>query len=178
MSNERGDIVDVINLYALAVDTQRWDLFDQVFTADVHADYPTGLMWRDLETFKRDFALIHDALDGTMHVMTNHKSALMAKQANSITYGPYRLIRHIPAGGGEFWEAGGWYDDHLINTPDGWRIKMRKARVCWWDGNPLVLAPLPNGAATQQARLSLRGETNAGRINYVKAVSRSGSPSH
>jgi hypothetical protein len=33
------EIQRVVNLYGFAVDTQAWDLFDQVFTADVDADY-------------------------------------------------------------------------------------------------------------------------------------------
>ena len=29
---DREDIIELINLYGLAMDTQRWDLFDRIFT--------------------------------------------------------------------------------------------------------------------------------------------------
>jgi SnoaL-like domain len=32
-------IIHLINLYGFAVDTQRWSLFDRIFTADVEADF-------------------------------------------------------------------------------------------------------------------------------------------
>src|SRR5260221_267988 len=41
-------ITKVINLYGLGMDTQRWDMFDRLFTDDVHADYGEGSHWQDL----------------------------------------------------------------------------------------------------------------------------------
>ena len=32
-------ITQLVNLYGLAVDSQRWQLFDSIFTTDVVADY-------------------------------------------------------------------------------------------------------------------------------------------
>jgi SnoaL-like domain len=40
-------IMSTINLYGLAVDTQRWELFDRIFSDDVDADFGTS-HWRDL----------------------------------------------------------------------------------------------------------------------------------
>jgi hypothetical protein len=53
-------IIQIINLYGVAVDSQRWDLFDRIFTADVDADFGESSHWTDLQTFKRDFAVFHD----------------------------------------------------------------------------------------------------------------------
>ena len=36
---DRDAILETISLYALAVDTQRWDLFDRVFTPDADVDF-------------------------------------------------------------------------------------------------------------------------------------------
>jgi hypothetical protein len=52
---DRDAIVQMINLYELAVDSRRWDLFDRVFTADVEARYSEERHWHDLKSFKRDF---------------------------------------------------------------------------------------------------------------------------
>src|SRR6478752_2384978 len=102
--SDRDEIINVINLYGFAIDTQRWDLFDQVFTADVDADYSEPAHWRDLATFKRDFAVYHDPFDGTQHVMTNHLVSVEGDRAHAVTYGHWRLLRS-EVGGGGMWEG-------------------------------------------------------------------------
>jgi hypothetical protein len=72
--SDKEAITHAINLYAFAVDTQGWELFDQVFTADIRADYSPTALWTGLDTLKRDFAVYHDPFDGTQHVMTIHLS--------------------------------------------------------------------------------------------------------
>ena len=42
---DREDIIALINLYGLAMDTQRWDLFDRIFTADSDLDYGATSRW-------------------------------------------------------------------------------------------------------------------------------------
>ena len=66
---DESDIKHVVNLYGLAVDTQAWELFDQVFTEDVDADYSETSHWRDLATLKSDFEVYHDPFDGTQHTI-------------------------------------------------------------------------------------------------------------
>jgi AraC-like DNA-binding protein len=55
--SDREEIIQLINLYGFAMDTQRWDLFDRVFTEDVDADYGPGSHWTDRAAFKRDFGV-------------------------------------------------------------------------------------------------------------------------
>lgn len=171
MTDDRNAIVDVLNLYALAVDTQNWALFDQVFTPDVLADYPSDLLWHDLDAFKRDFHTIHDHLRGSMHVITNHQVRIDGDTAHALSYGHFRLFGATPEGQDDFWEAIGWYDDHLVRTTAGWRIDRRRARVTWYGGNPAVLKPLPNGAAPDP-KMSLRTEAAKDDIAYLKLVRR------
>jgi SnoaL-like domain len=48
-SEDIATVVNVINLYPVAVDTQQWDLFDLAFTADAGADFggrPSGMTER------------------------------------------------------------------------------------------------------------------------------------
>jgi hypothetical protein len=43
MSNEdRMNVIGAVNLFALAVDTQCWSLFDKVFSQDAHANFGHG----------------------------------------------------------------------------------------------------------------------------------------
>jgi hypothetical protein len=170
-AEDTDEIVRIINLYAFAVDTQRWDLFDRIFTPDTEADYGPTMHWRDLASFKRDFAAFHGPLDGTQHTIANHQIIVDGDRANSMTYGIWRLMRHVPQGGGDVWLGGGWYDDAFVRTAQGWRIKKRVCRVAWWEGNPRVGDTLP-GTHFEQNAISMRREAEAGKITYIKALTR------
>ncbi len=91
---DREDIVELINLYGFAMDTQRWDLFDRIFTEDVDADYGPTSHWTNRAQFKSDFGSFHELFDATQHVMTNHLVKVDGDRAASHTYGAWRLIRH------------------------------------------------------------------------------------
>ena len=161
-------IIQVVNLYGLAVDTQRWDLFDQVFTEHVDADFGPGVHWTDLARFKADFAAFHDPFDATQHVMTNHNVRVQGEVAHALTYGAWRLVRKA-AVGGPLWDGTGWYDDELVLGHAGWRIRKRVCRVVWWTGNPRVKETLP-GVVFEDIRDALRSEGAAGRLGFLNAV--------
>jgi hypothetical protein len=161
-------IIHVINLYGLAMDTQRWDLFDQIFTGDVDADYGETSHWRDLATFKRDFAVFHGPFDSTQHLMTNHLVDVKGDVAHAFAYGGWRLIRK-GVEGGDLWEGTGWYDDELVRSGKSWLIKRRTCRIVWWGGNPLVQETIP-GVKFALRSLVLRREGEAGRVGYLNAI--------
>lgn len=168
--NDHGEIVNILNLYALAVDTLQWDLFDLVFTPDVEADYRGGAAWTDLAAFKVDFAAAHAALDTCQHVITNHQVVLNGDQANALSYAHARLVRSTPGRGGlNYWEVGAWYDDVLVRTAAGWRIKSRTCDCNWWDGNPQALDPTP-GMIRKREITPMRAPAGAGQIAYIEAV--------
>ena len=98
MANDKADIIELMNLYGLAMDSRRRDLFDRIFT---------------------------EHCDATRHVMTNHLVTVDGNRAHSLTYGMWRLIRHAAAGShpsGPLCDGTGWYDDEWVRTNGGWRI--------------------------------------------------------
>ena len=151
------------------MDTQRWDLFDRIFTEQVDADYGATSHWQDRASFKRDFGSFHELFDATQHVMTNHLVTIGGDRAWSHTYGMWRLIRHA-AGDPPVWDGTGYYDDHLVRTDAGWRIAKRVCRVVYWTGNPKVQTPMEE-IAFQLDLVSLRQEGAEGRLDYLKAIS-------
>jgi hypothetical protein len=166
MSRDHVEIAySLVNLYGLAVDTQRWELFDKIFTEDVLADYSKSATWTDLVTFKRDFAVYHAPFDGTQHTMTNVLWNFQQDTARMVTYGHWRLIRY-GLGGGDFWEGQGWYEDELVRLDVGWRIKHRVCRIVWWGGNPQVNETVP-GVKFELGVTSLRRETEEGRFKFL-----------
>ena len=50
-------IVNVINLYGFAVDTQCWSLFDRIFTPDVDADFSASAHWHELSFSEEEIAM-------------------------------------------------------------------------------------------------------------------------
>lgn len=169
MSHEAiSSIIQLINLYGFAVDTQRWGLFDRIFTDDVEAHFSEPAHWRDRASFKRDFAAFHAPFDSTQHCMMNHLVNVDGEYAQAITYGTWRLVRRA-TDGNPLWDGSGWYDDELIKTADGWRIKRRICRVVWWTGNPAVQETIP-GVKFDLETTSLRRAGEAGNIGFLSAL--------
>lgn len=166
---DREDIIELINLYGLAMDTRRWGLFDRIFSEAVDADYGPSSHWTDRASFKRDFGYFHALFDATQHVMTNHLVHVDGTEAQSLTYGSWRLIRH-DAGTPPVWDGTGYYDDAWHRTADGWRIVRRTCRVVYWTGNPRVQAPSEEIAFALDLVSPWR-EGEAGRLGYLDAIS-------
>lgn len=130
-------VMQLINRYGVAVDSKRWDFFDQVFTDDVVADYGAPVIFTGLENFKKGAADAWGTFDASQHSMSNTVFDRRGDTGRSITYGNWYIIRR-DAIGGELWEGRGWYHDEWVLLDRGWRIRRRICRVMAWSGNPLV----------------------------------------
>jgi hypothetical protein len=157
------EIVNVINLYALAVDATRWDLFERIFTPDVEVNALPNGRWSDLPSLRQRWAEFHDPLDGSTHTFTNHHVIVSGRTAHALSYVMVRLMRQM-AQGESFYECGGWYDDQLVRTADGWRIKARTYGSNWWRGNPAV-----GGNGFDPTLRPLKRAAAAGEITLLKA---------
>lgn len=167
-SDDVIEIINVVNLYAFAVDALRFDLFDQVFTDDAAVSFGGPAAWTDLAALKQAFEAIHRPFDATMHLTTNHQVVVQGDQASCFSYVHGRFLRQVAEGGNMF-ESGGWYDDGLARTPGGWRIRTRACRSVWAAGNPVVLQTLP-GVSGEQKLDALSAEVAAGRISHIAAL--------
>ncbi|CAN5667528.1 hypothetical protein BH09ACT7_BH09ACT7_30890 [soil metagenome] len=163
-------ITQLVNLYGVAVDSQRWDLFDRIFTADVDADFSDGAHWTDLAQFTSDFAEFHDPFDTTQHTMSTHVVEVAGDRAHSFCNGSWRLVRKA-VDGNPLWDGTGWYDDELVRTEQGWRISHRICRITWWTGDPLVQETIP-GVKFDLATTVLRREAAAGRVGVLDVLAR------
>jgi len=134
---DKAEIIELVNLYAFALDSHRWDLFDRIFTDDVRADYGPGAEWPTRSDFVSAFVDIHQQHDCHQHTMMGHLVHVDGDKAYAFTYGNWLLIRHA-AEGDPTWLGTGWYDDELVRTDRGWRIKDRISRLISYSGNPNV----------------------------------------
>ena len=166
---DKADIIEVLNLYAFTLDAHQWDLFDRVFAEDVTADFgPAGAAWAGLADFKRSFAEFHDTLDSHQHTMTGHLVQVDGDRAHAFSYGNWLLGREA-AEGGPSWLGTGWYDDELVRTAAGWRIRRRVCRLQSWSGNPLV--PEPNREHKPDMHPNaLHQFAEAGKIAFLQVI--------
>jgi hypothetical protein len=162
------EIINLVNLYPVAVDALRFELFDQIFTEDVHIEFGGPAKWDNLASLKRDFAIVHRPFDATQHVTTNHQVIVQGDRAHCLSYVHGRFLRQVTDGANMF-ESTGWYDDELVRLPVGWRIKYRSCRMVWSGGNPVVLQTMP-GVTGEQKLDALSREGAAGSIRYLNAI--------
>ena len=166
---DKTEILEILNLYGFALDARRWDLFDRVFSDDVVAEFgPAGAAWHGLGEFKASFAEFHDRLDSHQHTMMGQIVHVDGDKANAFSYGNWLLVRHA-AEGGSTWLGTGWYDDELVRTGQGWRIRHRVCRLQSWSGNPSV--PEPHKEHQPDMHLNVLNEhADAGKIAFLKAI--------
>jgi 3-phenylpropionate/cinnamic acid dioxygenase small subunit len=169
IENDKAAIIEVLNLYAFALDARQWDLFDRVFADDVIAEFgPAGAAWTGLANFKRSFAEFHERLDSHQHTMMGQLVHVEGDKAHAFSYGNWLLIRNA-AEGGSSWMGTGWYDDELVRTDRGWRIQRRVCKLQSWSGNPLV--PEPDGDHNPDMNLNVLNRfAEAGEIGFLKAI--------
>ncbi|MFB6775104.1 nuclear transport factor 2 family protein [Streptomyces sp. NPDC056337] len=169
IEHDKAAIVEVLNLYGLALDAHRWDLFDRIFTEDVVAEFgPAGAAWSGRSTFKNSFAGFHESLDSHQHTMMGQLVHVDGDRANAFSYGNWLLVRES-AEDGPTWQGTGWYDDELVRTEDGWRIRHRVCRLMSWTGNPFVPEPQAEHKPDMQTNV-LREHSDAGKVAFLNAI--------
>lgn len=164
---EISEIVNLINLYATAVDTQQWELLDRVFTEDVVTDFGGPAVFEGLAMLKQAFAAIHAPFARTLHMTTNHQVRVSGDRASCLSYVHGRFIRNVE--GGDLFESIGWYDDSLVRTQGGWRIRHRACRSVWAGGNPAVMRTSPD-VDVEPPLYSLADEAGSDRVAHLQAL--------
>ena len=120
-------IVALLDRYAEALDSRRWELLEQVFAPDVDFDFGE---WR-ARSLPEAVATIRSYLDGcgpSQHLLGNYRVEVEGDRARSRVY---VRASHTGVGraAGLCYEMAGEYADELRRTPQGWRSVARTARV-------------------------------------------------
>ncbi len=136
---DRLAIVELTNRYCWALDEHNWDDLVNVFTPN-----PTAVLLTDgtLEGVDEIIARVRAALehlDGTQHMVTNHRIAVDSDKATCNCYLQAQHFRGHPDGNN--FMVAGRYDDRLVRTDEGWRISHRELTTMWTDGNLAVVTP-------------------------------------
>lgn len=164
MGKSIADVVNVVNLYAAALDSQRYGLFEQVFTEDAKVDFGGGVVFPDRATLMAAFDTIHAAFSATQHATSGHVVLFDAGGAKCFSYVHARFRRMID-GVDCLFDSTGWYDDRLVETADGWRIALRASRMVSWTGNIRVMQAMEEASADFPLA-SLFVEAREGRVGF------------
>ncbi len=135
---DKQAVIDVAIAYTYALDSNEFDLLDDVFLPDATVNYTDENARPGRDGIKDRIAEALGPLDNSQHICSNHEVHIAGDTASHRCYLQAQHIRDVGEGSPLFIVAGRYVDD-LVRTPDGWRIKHRDLIRMWTDGNPAVV---------------------------------------
>jgi len=133
---DRQEIIDLTIAYGWLLDHGPRERLDTVFTPDAVANY----MGNEFNSLAEIIEKIESALGPltiSQHLVSNQQVQLNGDEA---TCRCYLQAQHTLEGtvGGDNYIMAGRYEDQLVRTSEGWRIKHRALTIDWVEGNPNV----------------------------------------
>jgi hypothetical protein len=142
------EIMALLTRYAWAIDGKQPGLFGTVFTADISADYGPFGAFTDLATLVTRFDEYHAQFSTTQHVITNANISIDGDAATCRSYFQATMVHEsvdTPGASmlteGRSFRGGGYYEDDLVRTTDGWRITKRSCVGTWFKTEPDLVIP-------------------------------------
>ena len=131
---DRLAIEDLLTRYCQAIDTRDWALLDTVFVTDAHIDYTSsgGVKGRYPEV-RAWLAEVLPRFAMSQHLVTNKRIAIDGDAATSRAYFYNPMGSANPDGSLALFFVGGYYEDRLVRTAEGWRIRERIEKQAWVD---------------------------------------------
>lgn len=116
------DVTDLLIRYATGIDRCNWKLLRSCFTDDCEADYGDVGQWSGGDAITEWMRNTHEPLGYTLHRITN---VALGADGDAVTARSY--VDAIVLGPGNVGgaQAAGYYDDVVIETPEGWKIARR-----------------------------------------------------
>ena len=133
--SDRIEINDLLIRYTTAIDTKDYSLLDTCFVPDAHLDYtsaggiagayPEVRQW--LEKALAPFAV-------TVHFISNSVVDLGGDEAKARTCVLNPMGFPNPDGSLHMFTVGAYYNDELVRTEAGWRIRKRVEESAFLEG--------------------------------------------
>ena len=135
--SDRIEIDDLLIRYTLAIDTKDWELLDTVYTPDAKIDYTTsGGIKGEYPEVRAWLAKALAPFTMTQHLISNSAVNIDGDTATARTMVFNPMGTDDGEGGLKLFYVGGWYDDKLVRSDDGWRIAERFEEKAFFDGGP------------------------------------------
>ena len=122
--SDEQEIIALLTRYATGIDRRDWAMFEACFTEDAHSDYGTFGQWSSAAQITAFMREAHSAMGYTLHRLSNIVISAKGPSATARTYVDALLMPG--ALGGEARRGVGFYDDELVKTEQGWRIRIRR----------------------------------------------------
>ena len=158
---DRAAISDVVHAYATGLDRRDWALYRSIFTNDLEMDYASigiepGTF--DADKWVRASKRLFLGFTATQHTSSNHVHHIRGDTATCVSN---MQAEHFiaPEPGREVderdlrWTIGGYYENELVRTPEGWKLCGVALRITWQQGNRDV-----PGIAMKLGRARLKAE--------------------
>lgn len=135
---DRQAIAELCIRYTFALDAKDWALLASCFGPDPVFVHPGGRLEGFEAILGRTSAAL-DPLDATQHLLGNIDVAIDGATGRATTY---FHAQHVRAGtpGGDLYVIAGRYEDAVVRTDAGWRIRERVQSYLWRSGNRAVVA--------------------------------------
>jgi hypothetical protein len=133
--SDRIEIQDLLVRYTVAIDRKDWKLLDTCFTPDAQVDYTsTGGSKGAYPEVRRWLEKALAPFKVTVHYISNSTVELAGDRARARTYVINPMGFPKPDGSLHLFTVGGYYNDELVRTPEGWRIARRVEEQAFLDG--------------------------------------------
>jgi 3-phenylpropionate/cinnamic acid dioxygenase small subunit len=136
MTHDERAIIEVGMRYARSIDTQDQAGFMSCFTADAAFGLPK---LRTQAVLDQTLHFLTELFSATQHVTTQFQVEVSGDEASMISY---YIATHVwrQQLSDPLFVMGGFYEDSLIRTPDGWRIRDRLLKNVWVTGDRDAIA--------------------------------------
>jgi len=133
--SDRLQINDLLIRYTRAIDTKDWALLDTCFTPDAHVDYTSaGGVAGDYPKVRAWLEQALAPFPMTVHALANSIVEIDGDSATARTYVHNPMGFANPDGTLHIFTVGAFYNDKLVWTDDGWRIRERVEETAFMDG--------------------------------------------
>ena len=134
--SDRIQINDLLIRYTVAIDTKDWSLLDTCFTPDAHVDYTSaGGVAGDYPKVRAWLEQALAPFPVTVHALANSVVEIDGDAATARTYVHNPMTFNNPDGSIHIFTVGAYYNDKLVRTDDGWRIRERIEETAFMDGS-------------------------------------------
>jgi 3-phenylpropionate/cinnamic acid dioxygenase small subunit len=127
--SDRMEIYDTLVRYSYGLDHRRWEEWDAAFLPDAVLDFSAvGLARHSPAELREIFSRSDATRISGQHLLSNIRIRLDGDTA--ATHAEYSLVtlaRTDRPGRARRITGGGWYEDDLVRTAVGWRIRNRRA---------------------------------------------------
>jgi hypothetical protein len=133
---DRMLIQDLLVEEAASIDERDWDRWERVYTPDALVDWSgnsgaqgdpkTVRAWAEPVLSVENFPYPQ-----YQHYCTNFRIRVDGDRATSRHLQIIPISVPSPDGGRQIAFSGIWFDDELVRTPEGWRIRERHEQLTW-----------------------------------------------